>query len=63
MQLVIWLAILRYHPMCALNKTNIKFRRRFGRIEALVSMQNRKLTECSLEELDRYWEQAKREGL
>ncbi|MCW4631340.1 MULTISPECIES: nucleoside triphosphate pyrophosphohydrolase [Marinomonas] len=50
-------------PDVALNKTNIKFRRRFGRIETLVSMQNRKLTECSLEELDRYWEQAKREGL
>lgn len=50
-------------PDVALNKTNIKFRRRFGRIEALVSAQNKNLTDCSLEVLDRYWEQAKREGL
>lgn len=50
-------------PDVALNKTNIKFRRRFGRIEALVSAQNKNLTDCSLEELDRYWEQAKHEGL
>lgn len=50
-------------PDVALNKTNIKFRRRFGRIETLVSAQNKNLTDCSLEELDRYWEQAKHEGL
>ncbi len=50
-------------PDVALNKTNIKFRRRFGRIETLVLAQNKKLTDCSLVELDRYWEQAKREGL
>jgi ATP diphosphatase len=50
-------------PDVALNKTNIKFRRRFSRIESLVSAQNKNLTDCSLEELDRYWEQAKREGL
>ncbi|ETX10692.1 nucleoside triphosphate pyrophosphohydrolase [Marinomonas ushuaiensis DSM 15871] len=50
-------------PDVALNKTNIKFRRRFGRIEALVSAKNKNLTDCSLEELDRYWEQAKHEGL
>ncbi|MCB5161627.1 nucleoside triphosphate pyrophosphohydrolase [Marinomonas algarum] len=54
---------LRISPDVALNKTNIKFRRRFGRIETLVLAQNKKLTECSLEELDRYWDQAKREGL
>lgn len=54
---------LEVAPDVALNKTNIKFRRRFGRIEALVSAQNRNLMDCSLEELDRYWEQAKREGL
>ncbi|NLQ18232.1 nucleoside triphosphate pyrophosphohydrolase [Marinomonas sp. M1K-6] len=54
---------LNVAPDVALNKTNIKFRRRFGRIEALVSAQNKKLTDCSLEELDRYWDQAKREGL
>ncbi|MBU1465188.1 MAG: nucleoside triphosphate pyrophosphohydrolase [Gammaproteobacteria bacterium] len=54
---------LEVSPDVALNKTNIKFRRRFGRIEALVSAQNKKLTDCSLKELDSYWDQAKREGL
>jgi nucleoside triphosphate diphosphatase len=54
---------LNVSPDVALNKTNIKFRRRFGRIEALVSAQNKTLTDCSLEELDRYWDQTKREGL
>lgn len=50
-------------PDIALNKTNVKFRRRFGRIETLVAEQNKSLNECTLEELDRYWDQAKQEGL
>ena len=50
-------------PDVALNKTNIKFRRRFARIESIVTAQSKALTDCSLEELDRYWEQAKHEGL
>ncbi|WP_421849603.1 nucleoside triphosphate pyrophosphohydrolase [Marinomonas sp.] len=54
---------LNVSPDLALNKTNIKFRRRFGKIETLVSAQNKKLTDCSLEELDHYWDQAKSEGL
>ena len=54
---------LAVSPDVALNKTNTKFRRRFARIEALVSAQHKNLTECSLEELDCYWDQAKREGL
>jgi len=54
---------LKVSPDIALNKTNTKFRRRFARIETLLVAQNRKLTDCSLAELDRYWEQAKSEGL
>ncbi|MGO2354900.1 MAG: nucleoside triphosphate pyrophosphohydrolase [Marinomonas foliarum] len=50
-------------PDVALNKTNVKFRRRFARIEALVSEQSKRLIDCSLRELDNYWDQAKREGL
>jgi ATP diphosphatase len=50
-------------PDVALNKTNVKFRRRFARIESIVTAQSKALTDCSLEELDRYWEQAKHEGL
>ncbi|RBP81866.1 nucleoside triphosphate pyrophosphohydrolase [Marinomonas rhizomae] len=54
---------LKVSPDVALNKTNIKFRHRFGRVESLVAAMNKKLTDCSLEELDSYWDQAKREGL
>ncbi|MBJ7538375.1 nucleoside triphosphate pyrophosphohydrolase [Marinomonas transparens] len=54
---------LKVSPDVALNKTNVKFRRRFSRIEALVSAQGKTLAGSSLEELDSYWEQAKREGL
>jgi ATP diphosphatase len=54
---------LNVSPDIALNKTNIKFRRRFARIESLVEEQKKDLTDCTLEELDNYWEQAKREGL
>lgn len=50
-------------PDVALNRTNVKFRRRFSRIESLLLEQNKEITHCSLEELDQYWEQAKREGL
>lgn len=50
-------------PDVAVNKTNVKFRRRFSRIENLVAAQGKKLTDCTLEMLDSYWEQAKREGL
>ncbi|BFM51012.1 nucleoside triphosphate pyrophosphohydrolase [Marinomonas sp. THO17] len=54
---------LQVSPDIALQKTNIKFRRRFARIEAFLAAEDRQLTDCSLEELDRYWEQAKSEGL
>lgn len=53
---------LSVSPDIALNKTNLKFRCRFARVENLVKQQNRELRDCSLEELDSYWEQAKREG-
>jgi len=54
---------VKVSPDVALNRTNVKFRRRFSRIESLLSEQNKEITHCSLEELDQYWEQAKREGL
>nr|WP_306455639.1 nucleoside triphosphate pyrophosphohydrolase [Marinomonas spartinae] len=54
---------LKVAPDVALNRTNVKFRRRFARIEALVSERGKRLTDCSLEELDVLWEQSKREGL
>ena len=54
---------LKVSPDIALNKTNVKFRRRFGRVEELVAAEQKSLSECSLEALDRHWDQAKREGL
>ncbi|MEL0625180.1 nucleoside triphosphate pyrophosphohydrolase, partial [Marinomonas arenicola] len=54
---------VKVSPDVALNRTNVNFRRRFSRIESLLSEQNKEITHCSLEELDQYWEQSKREGL
>ena len=54
---------LSVSPDVALNRTNVKFRRRFARIETLVSESGKSLNDCSLEELDVLWEQTKREGL
>ncbi|MCV2403832.1 nucleoside triphosphate pyrophosphohydrolase [Marinomonas sp. C2222] len=54
---------LAVSPDIALNKTNLKFRRRFARVESLANQHGRELKDCSLDELDRYWEQAKQEGL
>jgi tetrapyrrole methylase family protein/MazG family protein len=46
-----------------LRETNLKFRTRFSYIEQQVKNQNRSLREYSLEELDRFWDEAKRNGL
>ncbi|MDB4837766.1 nucleoside triphosphate pyrophosphohydrolase [Marinomonas sp.] len=54
---------LNVSPDIALHKTNTKFRRRFSRIEDIVQQEKKELKDCSLETLDNYWEQAKREGL
>ena len=54
---------LSVSPDVALMKTNVKFRRRFRRIEELLGEQEASLQEMSLEELDKLWDQAKREGL
>jgi MazG family protein len=44
----------------ALNQTVKKFRRRFEQIEKEIDRQGRKLSDCSLEELDAIWNRAKR---
>jgi len=46
-------------PETALKATNRKFRRRFGHIEKRVAESGRPWTEVSLEEMDRYWDEAK----
>lgn len=48
------------NPDDALEKTNQKFIERFQFIEAKAKDQNRKLTEMTLDEMDAYWNEAKK---
>lgn len=55
--------IARYYkidPEEAIHQTNQKFKRRFQYIEKKIAQSNRSFEEYTLEELDRYWEEAKR---
>ena len=54
---------LSISPEQALMQTNVKFRRRFAYIENALTEQQKPLTDCSLDELDQLWEQAKANGL
>lgn len=54
---------LSISPEHALMQTNVKFRRRFAYIEQQLAEQKKPLTDCSLEELDLLWDQAKVSGL
>lgn len=47
------------NPDTALEKTNGKFRRRFGYVEEKAKGQGRKLKEMTLEEMDALWNEAK----
>ncbi len=48
------------NPDDALEKTNQKFIARFTYIEEKANQQNRKLTEMTLEEMDNFWNEAKK---
>ncbi|HEX2666943.1 MAG TPA: nucleoside triphosphate pyrophosphohydrolase [Gammaproteobacteria bacterium] len=50
-------------PEQALRGTNRKFERRFRHMEVRLAEQGKRPEEVSLEEMDRYWDEAKREGL
>lgn len=50
-------------PEQALRGTNRKFERRFRHMETRLAEQGKHPEEVSLEEMDRYWDEAKREGL
>ena len=52
---------LKIDPEAALRGANAKFERRFRRIEALLAEAGRRPDEATLEEMDRLWDQAKRE--
>jgi tetrapyrrole methylase family protein/MazG family protein len=54
---------LKIHPEEALFETNEKFVRRFQFIEKRVAESGRKFTDFSLDELDQFWDEAKRKGL
>jgi MazG family protein len=49
------------HPVGALDRANAKFHRRFERLEVLARQRGVRLGEASLEELDRLWDEIKRE--
>lgn len=44
----------------ALRRTNSKFIKRFNYIEEKLKEENRSITESSLEEMDKYWEESKK---
>lgn len=47
----------------ALRQGNIKFRRRFSHIEDAVQKRGLEMEDCSLEQLDMFWNEAKEKGL
>ncbi|WP_031815624.1 MazG nucleotide pyrophosphohydrolase domain-containing protein, partial [Vibrio parahaemolyticus] len=48
-------------PEVALSKANIKFAKRFKQVEGKVAQSGRTLTECTLSELDNFWNEVKKE--
>lgn len=51
------------NPDNALERTNQKFIRRFNYLEEHTIKQGKSLKEMTLEEMDRYWDEAKKQGL
>jgi ATP diphosphatase len=54
---------LNINPEIALKEGNKKFTKRFNYIEEQVELSGRELRDCSLAELDKYWDEAKRSNL
>jgi len=50
-------------PESALKSSNRKFRRRFSHVEKRLAESGRKPADSNLEEMDRYWDEAKAKGL
>lgn len=53
----------KIYPEEALHATNVKFARRFQYIEQSLKEEKKAFADCTLEQLDRYWEEAKSKGL
>ena len=51
------------NPEVALNKTNNKFVKRFNYIEYSLRKRNKLILDISLEEMDRLWEEAKKDTI
>ena len=49
------------NPENALEKTNRKFIRRFGYVEEKAKEEGKNIQEMTLEEMDKYWDEAKKE--
>jgi MazG family protein len=54
--------LLGLNPEIILKKANRKFESRFKEMERKLTRSGKKLQDCSLEELDRLWEEVKKEG-
>jgi MazG family protein len=61
--LVNYSRFLKVDAEAALERTNIKFMRRFNYIEERVSSEGKSLSNMSLDEMDALWNEAKRIGL
>ena len=59
--LINYARFLHIHPEETMEKTNRKFMSRFQLLEKMVKEDNRQLTDMSLEEMDVYWERAKKD--
>jgi MazG family protein len=57
--LVNYARFLGVNPENALRKTNKKFIKRFGYLEEKITESGRKLSESTLKEMDKYWEESK----
>jgi XTP/dITP diphosphohydrolase len=58
--LINYARFIRINPENALEKTNNKFKSRFQKMEELMHLANKNIGEMELEEMDIYWEQAKK---
>jgi XTP/dITP diphosphohydrolase len=57
--LINYARFLKINPEDALEQTNKKFIKRFGYMEEKVREQGKQIADCKLEELDKYWNEAK----
>lgn len=57
--LINYARFVNINPEDALEHTNQKFIKRFGHMEMRVKEQGKQIADCKLEELDKYWNEAK----